>query len=334
MKYFLLVVCLIGMMAAGAYAQVGQTWATDFNGTTAATINNRFDQDGTAGWHWGQDNLEIAANDHAYDATKGIPSATAGDGGALKLLDDDWTGGYKSSHLAYDVGERSDASGTLIKWGGVVVSRVQYNATAYAGVGFGYATSDGNHTGILGLKENAVSMSGWLVNAGPTEYPESVAAVPGGNVGKYRTLALGWHVLLSPPAGRGGTGYDVWVLNEGVGNWSNNPADWTQIVTNIAPRVDGTNNNDAPDNAAIDGMATGMQIGSWGPGWGGYGRTASGDVDFDWIAMTHNTQGGVPNIIAPWQVDYEGAGIPLPEPATLALLGVGFCAALLRRRVR
>jgi len=47
MKYLALGVCLIGMMAAGAYAQVGQTWKTDFNGTTAASVNNRFDQDGT-----------------------------------------------------------------------------------------------------------------------------------------------------------------------------------------------------------------------------------------------------------------------------------------------
>jgi len=142
--------------------------------------------------------------------------------------------------------------------------RVQNNATSGAGVGFGYSSSDGNHTGILGIKENAVSLSGWSVTAGaPEEFAESVAAVPGGNMGKYRTYALGWSVNLSPPDGRKATQYNVWVLKEGIGNWSNNSADWTQIVTNITPRLTSINNDAAPDANAIDGIATGIQIGSW-----------------------------------------------------------------------
>ena len=41
------------------------------------------------------------------------------------------------------------------------MARVKYNVTAGAGVGFGYSTSDGNHTGILGIKNGAVSITGW-----------------------------------------------------------------------------------------------------------------------------------------------------------------------------
>jgi len=36
--------------------------------------------------------------------------------------------------------------------------------------------------------------------------------------------------------------------------------------------------------------------------------------------MSNNSQGGVANVIGPWQVDYTG--IPVPEPSTLLALTV------------
>lgn len=328
MRYSLSVVCVIGIMTAGAYAQT--TWKTDFDGTSAATINNRFDQEGTAGWHWGWDNAEIPADEHAYDATVGIASWNAGGGGALKLLDDDLPaeGGWKSSHLAYDVGEKADGTGTLLKYGGIVVSRVKYNWTSGAGVGFGYSSSDGNHTGILGIKDGAVSISGWNTNSGFTEYAGSVAAVPGGNAGKYRTYALGWsHSSVGNALGFGTT-YNVWVLKEGIGcSWSNNPADWTQIIAALKPRGPGM--DAMPDMTVPDGTASGIMLGSFGPGQlpnlPGYGRTASGDLDFDWIAMMNNPTAAADIVMRPWQVDY-------PEPTSLLCLTGLAALALLRRR--
>lgn len=334
MKYSLFAVLfmgLLGVITAGASgAALPPDFGFNFDGSRALTTHNNYGQPGTPGWRASHDHLETPGSGHSEDATRGMD-------GALKLFDDndEDSGGYKSSHLNYYTGENIDGSTPQLgKSGGIVMARVRNNNVDGAGLGFGYSTIDGNHTGVLGIQNDGVSITGWS-NGNVVEYDTNGAAagnaspVPGGNIGQYRVYALAWTVDLdNMPPGFSHTQYDVWVSNGD--NWSENPADWTQIITNLHPRSTLENNVAMPagaypgDPAPPYSQESGILLGSFGPGWGGYGRTAEGDLDFDWLAY-YAHKGAYGTTWAPWQI--------APEPGTLALLGLAFCAGL-RRRTR
>jgi hypothetical protein len=333
-----LVVCLIAALPFGAQAA---QFSFDFTGNAALTPHNNFGQPGLPGWSARHDGVEVPANGHSEDATVGV-------GGALKLLDDNdaASGGFKSSHATYYIGENNDDNtSNLGKTGSVLVARVRVNDAAAndgAGAGFGLSSVDGNWTHILGLKNGALSITGWQ-QGNVHEYPGSMVAVPGGTNGIYRTYAISHTVDLSGEfPGFNHPQYDVWVLN--IGGNPNNQADWTQVITNLHPisTAGGINNQAMPsDNYPGDPdppngytVESGIHIGSYGPGYNppGFGRTTKADMDFDWLTLVTNplraSQGGYGITMYPWNVDYS----QVPEPSSLLVFAglAGF--ALCRRR--
>jgi hypothetical protein len=169
-----------------------------------------------------------------------------------------------------------------------------------------------------------------------TKEPRLVTAVPGGNLGVYRTYAF-------TTSHDGTTRYDVWVLNNPALSWSTNAADWTKLINHLARDPSFGN---MPDNSGqvfpANNQSSGVLLGSFGPGFGPFGRTAEGDLEYDWLNVEVNTPGnygdgsgvnlGYLDPIVPWNLDYSG--IPnVPEPTTLALMGLAGLAVLRRRRV-
>jgi len=324
---------LIGALAAGANAQ--NTYKYDFQGDHALTNGNTAGQTPTPGWHMGWSNGSDFP-DHYTDDTSGTSYPATGGSLHLKDTEQHSDGNYKSTQGYYYMGEDPFGTTPQFKAGATVVARIKDNGTTDAGAGIGYSTSDGNHTGILSVKDNAISGVGWSnPNADTREYAASVKPVPGGtNVGVYRTYAF-------TTSHDGTTRYDVWVLTNPAKSWSNNAADWTKVLDHMARDPNFGNMPDASGPPLPNSQSSGVMLGSFGPGFGPFGRTAEADLNYDWVNVKVNTPGNYGdgtgtnlsylNSIVPWSLDYSG--IPnVPEPGTLGLMGLAGLALIRRRR--
>jgi len=200
------------------------------------------------------------------------------------------------------------------------MARIRVNSGTDTPGTFGQSVSNtalvqGTRVGALTLKDG---------QGGSSNMPGNAAVVTSG----WRIYAFSWlGVLSATPTIKAWYLNDVGVLATG-GQWSSNPAHWTQAQT-----VSGLDVSDLAVQNTVPANVSGFFLGT------STGNSAQSNIDVDWVGWTRDDFGGLidgsdgggiddGNQQLPWNV----TGVPVPEPMTLSMLALGAIPMMMRRR--